>query len=97
MISEKVKKTKFGKNLKKRVGKSRSRRAEVNVGKLGKLTKKGEIVVVPGKVLGTGSIDHSVTVAAMKFSATAKRKIEAAGGKIMDIPALEDKKARVIT
>ena len=96
MISEKIKKTKFGKDLKKRVGKSRSRRAEVNVGKIDKLTKKGESVVVPGKVLGTGAIGHAVTVAAMRFSATAKRKIEAAGGKTMEIATLEDKKARVI-
>lgn len=96
MISEKVKKTKFGKDLKKRIGKSRSRRAEVNVGKIGKLTKKGDVVVVPGKVLGTGAIGHAVTVAAMGFSETAERKIKAAGGKAVGISSLEDKKARVI-
>lgn len=96
MISEKIRKTKFGKSLKKRIGKSRSRQAEVNVGKIGKLTKKGDSVVVPGKVLGTGAIEHAVNVAAIRFSETAKRKIEAAGGKVMEISALENKKARVI-
>ena len=69
MISKKVKKTPFGKNLKAMLSKSRSHRAEVNVGKIGKLTKKGDTIVVPGKVLGTGAIDHSVTVAAEKYSA----------------------------
>ncbi len=96
MVSEKVRKTRFGKNLGKRIGKSRSHRAEVNVGKISKLTKKGDSIVVPGKVLGTGSIDHAVTVAAMRFSESARRKIEAAGGKAMAIEKLEAK-ARVIT
>jgi len=90
------KKTKFAKDLKKRVAKTRSHRAEVNVGKIGKLTKKGEAVVVPGKVLGTGSIDHAVTVAAMRFSDRARMKIEAAGGKAVGI-AEATAKSRVIT
>ncbi len=96
MISEKVRKTPFGKNLKNLMQKSRSRRAEVNVGKISKLTKKGDSIVVPGKVLGTGAIDHAVTVAANNFSESARRKIEAAGGKTIGIEAVEDKKARVI-
>ncbi|MFC2174960.1 50S ribosomal protein L18e [archaeon] len=94
-MAEKEKKTKFEKNLKKLVTKSRSGRAEVNVGKIGKLTKKGETIVVPGKVLGTGAIDHAVTVAAMRFSESAKKKIEAAGGKAVAITDV-DKKARVV-
>jgi len=89
------KKTRFAKNLKKMLGKSRSRQAEVNIGKIGKLTKKGEAIVVVGKVLGTGSIDHAVTVAASKFSESAKKKIEAAGGKTLPIKEA-DSKARVI-
>jgi large subunit ribosomal protein L15 len=34
----------------------------------------------PVKILADGAIDHAVTVKAHKFSATAKAKIEAAGG-----------------
>lgn len=82
-------KTKFEKKLKKMTGSSRSRRAEVNVGKIGKLTKKGETIAVPGKVLGTGSISHAVTVAALGFSESAKRKIEAAGGKAVSLNELK--------
>ncbi len=96
MISKKVEKTKFGKSLRKKASKSRSRRAEVNIGKIAKLTKKGDSVVVPGKVLGAGAIDHAVTIAAMGFSEAARQKIEAAGGKAIGIAELEDKKARVI-
>ena len=36
----------------------------------------------PIKVLGDGEIDHPLTVKANKFSATAERKIVAAGGKV---------------
>ena len=34
------------------------------------------------KVIGSGSIDHAVTVKAEKITAGAKEKIEAAGGKV---------------
>ena len=38
------------------------------------------------KVLGTGDISRKLTVRAHKFSATARQKIEAAGGTIIEIP-----------
>ena len=45
----------------------------------------------PLKVLGTGELERKLTVKAHKFSATAKAKIEAAGGKIEEIAyAAED-------
>jgi len=96
MISEKVRKTPFGKRLKAELTASRSHRAEVNVGKIGQLTKKGDTIVVPGKVLGSGSIAHAVTVAAEKFSGSARKKIESAGGKAIPIGELHDKAARVM-
>ncbi len=39
----------------------------------------------PVKILGEGEIDRSLTVKAHKFSATAKSKIEAAGGKAEEV------------
>jgi len=39
----------------------------------------------PVKILGDGNIDKSLTVKAHKFSATAKTKIEAAGGTIEEV------------
>lgn len=39
------------------------------------------------KVLGNGEISRPVTVVAQKFSASAKAKIEAAGGKIVELKA----------
>jgi len=39
----------------------------------------------PVKILGDGDISHSLTVKADKFSAAAKSKIEAAGGKTAEV------------
>jgi len=39
----------------------------------------------PVKILGGGEIDKPVTVRANKFTQTAKRKIESAGGKVEEI------------
>jgi large subunit ribosomal protein L15 len=39
----------------------------------------------PIKILGEGDINHPLSVKANKFSATAKAKIEAAGGKVEEV------------
>ena len=58
---------------------------EVNLSRLEKHAKKGENVVVPGTVLGSGDLSKPVTVAALRFSGAAREKIEKAGGKAMTI------------
>ena len=37
------------------------------------------------KILGQGNLDHALTVEAHKFSASARAKIEAAGGSVVEI------------
>jgi len=61
------------------------RRVAVNVSKINRYTKEGEVVVVPGKVLGAGEIKHPVTVAAIAFSESAALKIKSAGGRVIHI------------
>jgi large subunit ribosomal protein L15 len=46
------------------------------------LVKNGEY---PVKILGEGEIDRALTVKAEKFSASARSKIEAAGGKVEEV------------
>ena len=48
---------------------------EVNIDKINRLTKDNEVIVVPGKVLGTGNLDHKVTVSAFNFSESARKKL----------------------
>jgi large subunit ribosomal protein L18e len=66
---------------------SRQRRV-VNLSRLNRFTKENETVVVPGKVLGSGSMDHSIVIAAFAFSNNAKEQIEKAKGKCMSIDEL---------
>ena len=73
----------------------------MNVSRLNRYTKKGETVVIPGKVLGAGSLNHPITVAAFTFSGQARLKIENAKGKCLSISDLvkknpEGKEVKVI-
>jgi len=67
------------------LAKPRRKRITVNVSRLNRYTEKKEIVVVPGKVLGAGEINHPITVAALSFSEIAKEKIKAARGKCVTL------------
>ena len=60
---------------------SRARRA-VNINKIAQLSKDGDVVIVPGKVLGTGSIPHKITLCSFSISGTAADKITGSGGRI---------------
>lgn len=76
------------KELGERLLKPRRSRAEVNISRINRHTEGNDTVVVPGKVLGSGRMDHSVTVVAFKFSSRAKRRIQKSGGKTMKIGEL---------
>jgi len=67
------------------------RKRLVNVFSIDLSTKDGEVVIVPGKVLGMGDINHKVTVAAYSFSQSAVEKIKQAKGSVMSIPELAQK------
>lgn len=71
--------------LEEMLERNRSRRVEVNVSKIAKHTQNGSVVVVPGKVLGSGSIDHKITLCAFSLSQSAAKKVIDAGGKVIDI------------
>jgi large subunit ribosomal protein L18e len=73
------------------LSKTRSQRVAVNLSCLNRNTKKSDVVVVPGKLLGSGSINHSVTVAAFAASEKAKAKLVAAKSKYISIPELLEK------
>ena len=59
--------------------------AEVNISRLALYTKKGETLIIPGKLLGAGEIDYPITVAAFKATRGARQKITAAGGSVLSI------------
>jgi len=63
--------------------KPRRKRIAVNISRLNRYTKRNDMVVVPGKVLGAGEINHPITVAAFAFSKEGENKIKAAKGKCL--------------
>jgi large subunit ribosomal protein L18e len=72
---------------------TRNRRV-VNISRIARNTKENETIIVPGKVLGSGEIQHNITVAALSFSKTAKTQIETAKGKAITIQELLNKKIK---
>jgi len=70
------------------LSRSKRRRITVNLSQLNRHTVTGETVVVPGKVLGAGEINHSLNVVAFAFSEQARSKILKSKGKCMSIPEL---------
>jgi large subunit ribosomal protein L18e len=78
----------FWRDIAERFEKPARHYAAVNISKINRYTKENEIILVPGKVLGTGVLDHSVTVAALNFSLVAEELINGADGKCMTIEQL---------
>ncbi|MBW2967736.1 50S ribosomal protein L18e [Candidatus Woesearchaeota archaeon] len=72
---------------------ARNRRA-VNLSRINRFTKDNETVVVPGKVLGSGMLDHKVTVAAFAFSDGAVEKLKKQNCSVMSIADLMQKKPK---
>lgn len=73
------------------LSKTRSQRVAVNLSRIARNTKQADVIVVPGKILGSGSIGHSVTVASFGASEKAKAKLAEVKGKYLSIPELLEK------
>jgi len=63
---------------------TRNRRI-VNISRINRFTKENETIIVPGKVLGSGLLDHKLTIAAYTFSKGALDKINKANAKAVSL------------
>ncbi len=63
----------------------RNNYAEVNLSRLERYANDGEVIVVPGKVLGSGILNKKVTVASLSISKKAEEKIKDVGGRVLGI------------
>ena len=70
---------------------TRNRRV-VNLSRISRYTKENEIIIVPGKVLGSGMLNHKLTISAYQFSDQAKDKIERSGAEIVPLLDLSKEK-----
>ena len=83
LIRELKKRKGLFRRIARELSKPRRKKKAVNLFKIDKYSK-GKAVVVPGKVLGMGSLSSPVDIVALSFSESARKKIEAAGGKCRD-------------
>ena len=79
---------KIWKTVSKKLSGPRRNRVNANLYRINKKTKNNDIIVVPGKVLGMGELDHSLTIACLESSKTAKKKVESTGSKLISIEEL---------
>jgi large subunit ribosomal protein L18e len=73
------------------LAKPRRIRFEVNLNDIEKYAQPKETIIVPGIVLGNGIIKKHVTIAALRFSGSARQRIEKAGGACLSIEELYEK------
>lgn len=65
--------------------------AEVNLSRVQRYAQPKDTVVVPGVLLATGSLEVPVTIGAARTSASARKKVEAAGGRVLGLLDLAQK------
>ena len=66
-------------------------RPEINLYRLNKLTKENDVVVVPGKILGAGTLDHPITVSSLMISELALTKLTESKSNHMSIEQMMKK------
>lgn len=83
--------TNIWRDIANRLDKPTKNYSEVNISKIDRYAKKNEQILVPGKVLGAGTISKEVTVASLSFSETAEQKINQTGGEAISIEEMMEK------
>jgi len=81
-------KIRIWKKISRKLAKPRRNQVEANIYRINKKTKNNDVIVVPGKILGLGELNHKLTIACLTFSKSAKKKIEASGSKLISIEEL---------
>jgi large subunit ribosomal protein L18e len=88
-----ARKTPFWKRVLELLSSPSRKKTGVNISRIAAFAKEGATVIVPDKVLGTGSIKTKLTIAAVSFSQSAKKMIETAGGKAISLVEAAKKNA----
>ena len=68
-----------------------SARRIVNLNTINNNTKEDDVVVVPGKILAIGNLDHKVSVCSFSISIPAAKKITSSGGILLNFKEMIEK------
>ena len=69
----------------KKLSASASQKTKVNISKIEKFAKEGEEIIIPGKLLGVGTLTKKVTIIAFNASVEAVEKVKKSGGKFVKL------------
>lgn len=72
----------------KMLSKPKQQQITVNLNRLNRVTSENQTVIVPGKLLSLGEINHKLTVYAHRVSNAAKEKLTKAGCNVHDMNQL---------
>jgi large subunit ribosomal protein L18e len=90
--AKKSEKKAFCKRILGIVSKPSRKAVAVNLYKINKYSKNNDNIIVPGKILSTGSIDHPVSISAIDYSAGAMKELKNANCNILNIEEIIGKK-----
>ncbi len=82
--------TKLWKRIALDIERPTRKRRIVNLSRINRHAKENETIIVPGKVLGSGTLDHKLTISAFQFSESAKNKIMENGSRIIPLDELSN-------
>ncbi len=74
--------------LSKELSSANRNRIAINLSHINRVSSPGDVIVVPGKILGAGILKHKLSIAAESFSESAKEKILSIGGQCLSFEEL---------
>ncbi|MBY8981538.1 MAG: 50S ribosomal protein L18e [Candidatus Lokiarchaeota archaeon] len=81
-------KRRIWRKISKKLSSPKTNRIEANLRRINKKTKQNDVIIIPGKVLGFGELNHKLTIACLNSSKSAKEKVIASGSKLISIEEL---------
>ncbi|MDE1851473.1 MAG: hypothetical protein KGH69_02165 [Candidatus Micrarchaeota archaeon] len=95
-LSKDEKKRKLAARLQAIASMPKRSRIKVNLNKLDLLSKDGESIIVPGKVLGDGTLTKKIRISAVDYSESALAKLKESKSSIVGIAEIAKGDARII-
>jgi large subunit ribosomal protein L18e len=79
---------KIWRKVSKKLSGPRKNKVSPNLYRINKKTKDNDVIVIPGKILGMGELNHTLTIACLECSNSARSKIISSGSKLISIEEL---------